>query len=79
MIRGNVLRIRPGHWWWELIDATPGREAIVNVGAAPTQSEAFRLCCLMLRIHIATPSQSDRSPFQSGKAGLSTMATEGSL
>ena len=67
MIRGNVLRIRPGHWWWELIDATPGREAIVNVGAAPTQSEAFRLCCLMLRMWKGRP-------FHNGNRGVAVSA-----
>ena len=46
-IRGNVFRLCPGHWWWEVID---GRENVVTVGFASTQAEALRLCLLALRI-----------------------------
>ena len=49
-IRGNVFRLRPGHWWWEVIDGTPKRENVVTVGFANTQAEALRLCLLALRI-----------------------------
>lgn len=49
-LRGNVFRLRPGHWWWEVIDGTPKRENVVTVGFANTQSEALRLCLLALRI-----------------------------
>ena len=49
-LRGNVFRLRPGHWWWEVIDGTPKRENVVTVGFADTQAEALRLCLLALRI-----------------------------
>ncbi len=49
-LRGNVFRLRPGHWWWEVIDGTPKRENVVTVGFANTQAEALRLCLLALRI-----------------------------
>lgn len=49
-LRGNVFRLRPGHWWWEVIDGTPKREDVVTVGFASTQAEALRLCLLALRI-----------------------------
>ena len=49
-LRGNVFRLRPGHWWFEVIDGTPTLEAVVTVGAAPTHREALRLCCLALRL-----------------------------
>lgn len=49
-LRGNVFRLRPGHWWWEVIDGTPKRENVVTVGFASTQAEALRLCLLALRI-----------------------------
>lgn len=49
-LRGNVFRLRPGHWWWEVIDWTPKRENVVTVGFANTQAEALRLCLLALRI-----------------------------
>ena len=42
--------MRPGHWWWEVIDGTPKRENVVTVGFANTQAEALRLCLLALRI-----------------------------
>lgn len=47
-LRGDVFRLRPGHWWWEVIDGTP--ENVVTVGFANTQAEALRLCLLALRI-----------------------------
>ena len=49
-LRGNVFRLRPGHWRWEVIDGTPKRENVVTVGFASTQAEALRLCLLALRI-----------------------------
>ena len=49
-LRGNVFRLRPGHWWWEVIDGTPKRENVVTVGFANTHAEALRLCLLALRI-----------------------------
>lgn len=40
MIRGNVIRLRPGHWWFELIDATPGREAILQGRCGPNAARS---------------------------------------
>ena len=49
-LRGLVFRIRPGHWWWEVTDGTPGRERVAAVGFAGDQAEALRLCLLAQRI-----------------------------
>ena len=58
MRRGNVIRLRPGHWWFEVIDAAPGAESIVTCGGASTQHEALRLCWLALRMSQAPRTRS---------------------